>query len=96
MSGNVAEWVSDWWDPGYYLRSPNRNPTGPATGDPKNDRGLHNKVVRGRSVLNDWANTLTTYHRTASHINDNSGNDGEPYTRSNNTRLSGFRYATDP
>jgi hypothetical protein len=39
MAGNAAEWVSDWWDPEYYDRSPARNPTGPAGGDEKVIRG---------------------------------------------------------
>jgi gamma-glutamyl hercynylcysteine S-oxide synthase len=29
MAGNVFEWVSDWYDPAYYLRTPVANPTGP-------------------------------------------------------------------
>ncbi len=33
MAGNVYEWVSDWWDPDYYSRSPVDNPTGPKPGD---------------------------------------------------------------
>ncbi len=32
MAGSVFEWVSDWWDPHYYSRSPVNNPTGPAPG----------------------------------------------------------------
>ena len=32
MIGNVSEWVSDWFDGGYYRTAPNRNPIGPATG----------------------------------------------------------------
>lgn len=35
MGGNVREWVSDWYDPHYYLSLPDRNPTGPASGDKK-------------------------------------------------------------
>ncbi len=35
MAGNAAEWVSDWFDDGYYASSPPRNPTGPAAGDRK-------------------------------------------------------------
>ena len=33
MAGNAAEWVADFFDPGYYQRSPSRNPTGPQTGE---------------------------------------------------------------
>jgi formylglycine-generating enzyme required for sulfatase activity len=45
MTGNVAEWVADWYDSSYYSRSPGSNPPGPATG---NDR-----VVRAGSFWQD-------------------------------------------
>jgi formylglycine-generating enzyme required for sulfatase activity len=32
MSGNVREWVNDWYDENYYSVSPTTNPQGPATG----------------------------------------------------------------
>ncbi len=41
MSGNVAEWTSDWYDEGYYARSPEKDPKGPAEGE--------KHVVRGGS-----------------------------------------------
>jgi formylglycine-generating enzyme required for sulfatase activity len=44
MSGNVWEWVSDWYGDTYYSSSPQNNPTGPASGV--------NRVVRGGS----WSN----------------------------------------
>jgi formylglycine-generating enzyme required for sulfatase activity len=43
MAGNVAEWVSDWFDPNYYRQAPLTNPQGP-------DRGAI-KAMRGGSWL---------------------------------------------
>ena len=37
--GNVAEWVSDWYDQDYYKTAPGRNPKGPETGSQKAFRG---------------------------------------------------------
>ncbi len=37
--GNVAEWVSDWYDQDYYKTAPGRNPQGPGTGTQKAFRG---------------------------------------------------------
>jgi len=39
MSGNVWEWVNDWWSSSYYSSSPQNNPPGPTTGT--------DRVVRG-------------------------------------------------
>ena len=39
MSGNVKEWVLDWYAADYYERSPERNPRGPETGTKKVMRG---------------------------------------------------------
>jgi len=41
MSGNVWEWVSDWYAPAYYSDSPSENPQGPEDGT--------NRVLRGGS-----------------------------------------------
>jgi len=43
MSGNVCEWVSDWYDARYYEKSPLNNPLGPSS-------GVY-RVVRGGSWL---------------------------------------------
>jgi iron(II)-dependent oxidoreductase len=39
MQGNVAEWVADWYAPGYYSLSPAKNPKGPEAGKFKVIRG---------------------------------------------------------
>jgi len=39
MTGNVAEWTADWSDGFYYRTSPERNPTGPSSGDSRMTRG---------------------------------------------------------
>jgi len=39
MTENASEWVRDWFDPEYYKVSPEYDPTGPATGKTKVQRG---------------------------------------------------------
>ncbi len=39
MSGNVAEWVADWYDREYYGKSPEKQPKGPAEGEKRAIRG---------------------------------------------------------
>ena len=46
MSGNVWEWVNDWYSSNYYSVSPYANPQGPETGS--------YSVLRGGSFGNSW------------------------------------------
>jgi formylglycine-generating enzyme len=39
MLGNVREWTNDWFDVGYYQKSPKEDPKGPDKGERKVERG---------------------------------------------------------
>ena len=59
MHGNVAEFVSDWYEKDYYAKSAAVDPEGPATGDLRRLRGggggkrLGTFAVRGHGILKD-------------------------------------------
>ncbi|MEZ4515296.1 MAG: SUMF1/EgtB/PvdO family nonheme iron enzyme, partial [Chloroflexota bacterium] len=50
MSGNVAEWIRDWYDDNFYSVSPLENPVGPMNGN--------EQVVRGGSFISPYTRSL--------------------------------------
>jgi len=57
MAGNIAEWVNDWYDAGYYLAPPTQEPSGPETGT------LH--VLRGGSWVDNLYSVRVFVRQTA-------------------------------
>jgi formylglycine-generating enzyme required for sulfatase activity len=61
MTGNVWEWVNDYYDAEYYKASPRNNPKGPG---PEYDEPYRNeRVIRGGSWRDDVASCFIFYRR---------------------------------
>lgn len=60
MSGNVGEWVSDFYQKDYYKSSPDKNPEGPVYG--------YEKIVRGGSWGDDISLVRSIYRKIVTPI----------------------------
>ena len=67
MSGNLWEWVADWFASDYYAQSPTSNPTGPAEGE--------ERVVRGGSWFDtgNFTNTVIRFSIPPTETDDTIG-----------------------
>jgi formylglycine-generating enzyme required for sulfatase activity len=79
MTGNVAEWVVDSYDEGYYKKSPYRDPKGPDNADLKVVRGgswretEQNARISKRFAAKHWRADITIGIRCAADLEQESG-----------------------
>lgn len=74
MTGNVGEWVSDFYDENYYRKSPYRDPKGPEQGDQHVIRGgswretKRNVRASKRFQAKPWRHDVTVGFRCAKEV----------------------------
>ena len=90
MTGNVWEWVADYYQADYYLFSPDENPGGPA----EDGNGEHWRVIRGGS-FQDTIFALRIPNRGYEVGPDPNVPSNDPAHYGHSSDLIGFRCASD-
>lgn len=67
MAGNAADWLQDYYDPGYYTRAPYKNPVN--TNEWEEDYELRRFSIRGGGFHDHWWYARTS-HRKFGHWGD--------------------------
>jgi eukaryotic-like serine/threonine-protein kinase len=89
MVGNVNQWVNDFFDPNYYSKSVNLNPTGPIA-----RANLFNRVIRGGSFQDGADNIRVSYRAGDLGPNPEALVGTSAYTGDASPKI-GFRCASD-
>ncbi len=89
MAGNVAEWVNDFFDPTYYSKAVNLNPTGPVARN-----NFFNRVVRGGSFQDSDTNIRVSLRASVLGSNPNAQVGTDAYYGESSPKI-GFRCASD-
>jgi formylglycine-generating enzyme required for sulfatase activity len=89
MSGNVAEWVNDYYDATYYSAAININPSGPISRS-----SYFNRVVRGGSFQDTEAYVRVSKRSSVFGPDFNADLDSREYIGESSPKI-GFRCASD-
>ncbi|HEY9151978.1 MAG TPA: SUMF1/EgtB/PvdO family nonheme iron enzyme [Anaerolineales bacterium] len=89
MAGNVAQWVNDFFDPTYYSKGVNTNPSGPIARS-----NFYNRVVRGGSFQDDPTNIRVSLRASVLGPDPNAQVGTDAYYGTFSPKI-GFRCASD-
>jgi formylglycine-generating enzyme required for sulfatase activity len=93
MSGNVSEWVEDWYDISYYYDSPSNDPKGPESG---RDRVIRGGSGRGRSLGKSLDNFFASLGSRIEYLRLSRREGHDPNYIESSSSTIGFRLVLDP